>query len=152
MKITDTDLGYKRIQREFRKGDKDLDVGILEKEGQRLKEGSTSGVTLAEVATTHEFGAPTANIPQRSFLRSTVDEHRGYVEELEDTVTRMIAGVGSIDSNMRRLGKRVVNDVVTKIQRGIDPALKDATIAKKGISSPLIETGQLINSIDFEVK
>ncbi len=41
---------------------------------------------------------------------------------------------------------------VTKIQRGIDPALKDATIAKKGSSTPLIETGQLINSIDFEVK
>ena len=34
----------------------------------------------AEIATHHEFGAPAAGIPERSFIRSTFNEEKGKME------------------------------------------------------------------------
>jgi phage gpG-like protein len=36
----------------------------------------------AEIATHHEFGAPAAGIPERSFVRSTFNEEKGKMEKI----------------------------------------------------------------------
>ena len=36
----------------------------------------------AEIATHHEFGAPVAGIPERSFIRSTFNEEKGKMEKI----------------------------------------------------------------------
>jgi phage gpG-like protein len=36
----------------------------------------------AEIATHHEFGAPAAGIPERSFIRSTFNEEKGKMEKI----------------------------------------------------------------------
>ena len=146
--VIDTDLGFKRIQKEFL-FPIFVDVGILEKDGLELKNGSSSS-TLAEVAHVHEFGLPEKGIPQRSFLRSTVDANRGYIAELTLAVSSVIAGVKKIAA-VSAVGKKVVKDIVNRIRGGIGPSLKTKTVAKKGHSTPLIDTEQLINSIDSEV-
>jgi hypothetical protein len=91
-------------------------------------------------------------IPERSFIRSTIDEHAEQYHELVKKLAGMV-----IDGKMMTrqalglLGARVVADIKRRIQRGIDPPLKQATIDRKHSSKPLIDKGQLLNSITHEV-
>lgn len=147
--VIDTDLGFNRILAEL-SVPVSIDVGVLEKDGMTRKTGSKDS-TLAEVAAVHEFGAPERNIPQRSFLRSTVDQNKGYIVDIAMAVSNVISGLSAFVA-MARVGDKATKDVTKKIQEGIMPALKPKTTARKGHSTPLIDTEQLINSIDFEVK
>jgi len=46
-----------------------------------------------------------------------------------------------------RLAQEARNDVLDRIDSGIDPPLKDSTIARKGSSLPLVDKGILRASI-----
>ena len=45
--------------------------------------GPLTGLRVLDIATIHEFGAPAAGIPQRSFVRATVDEHRADIARIQ---------------------------------------------------------------------
>ncbi len=113
--IIDTDLGFNRIRSEFLIPII-IDVGVLEKDGLKLKTGSKS-TTLAQVAQVHEFGDPERNIPQRSFLRSTVDEHKGYIAELTIAVSSVVSGIGKFAASTG-VG---IGDMSDMLSEGTDP-------------------------------
>lgn len=102
---------------------------------------------IAGITKPHEI-----TIPERSFIRSTIDENAAKYHDL----VKKLAGL-VIDGKMLTrqalgmLGLRVVADIKRRIQRGIDPPLKQATIDRKHSSKPLIDKGQLLNSITHEV-
>lgn len=109
------------------------------------------GAELAQIGTAHEFGTDT--IPQRSFLRATVDEQdAAYREATAGEIRAVLDGRRNAEVALSRLGLRVVRDVQGKIRAGIDPALAPATIAAKGSSKPLIDTGRLLRSITYQVR
>jgi hypothetical protein len=122
-----------------------------------------SGITNVELATIHEYGAPNANIPQRSFLRSTADRNRKKYKTL---MTKVLGKAFDAKSSPKKalelLGGIVKGDMqATIFENKTLPAanrqLKTATIAARGDAggtgtpTPLIDTGQLVNAIDFEV-
>lgn len=110
------------------------------------------GIGNVRLASVHEFGA--GNVPERSFLRSTVREHREKYTAILDKVTRGVAD-GKIDmlQGLALLGEKVASDVKRRIEADkLGVPLADATIARKGSSVPLIDTGQLKNSITYEVR
>jgi hypothetical protein len=92
-------------------------------------------------------------IPQRSFLRTSFDANRlEYERILEQQTGRVIDGNQTARNAIAVVGEKALADVVNRINAGIPPPLKPATIARKGSSKPLIDTGQLKQSIKVKVR
>ena len=135
-------------------------VGILKDKNDRKefkdKDGntvvSTDGtMTVALVGAFQEYGTRTG-IPRRSFLRDPI---RAGMNKINKVASREIkkALAGEIE------GKTVL-DVVGEYAKGLSvlsfrkndwQANKNSTIKAKGSSMPLIDTGQLRQSIHYEV-
>ncbi len=140
------DRGFKRIMRSIRAmAGRGASVGIHANEAQRTETGSLSNVQLGVV---HEFGAPEAGIPERSFLRSSFDANRRKYETILTKGAKRIAG--GRDRAERVLGiaaEVAVADVINTINAGVPPANAPSTVRRKGSSKPLVDTGQLKASI-----
>lgn len=108
-------------------------------------------LSLLEVAVVHEFGA--GPVPQRSFIRATIDERRADIEAEMANLARGVVS-GKIDGRgaLDLLGQKVAGWCQARIAAGIAPALKPATIRRKGSSTPLVDTGQLRSAITWRVE
>ena len=108
-------------------------------------------LSLLEVAVVHEFGG--GRVPQRSFIRATIDARRSDIEAELANLARGVVG-GQIDARqaLELLGAKVAGWCQARIASGIAPALKAATIKRKGSSKPLINTGQLRSAITWRVE
>lgn len=107
----------------------------------------------AEIAVWNEFG--TSRIPARPFLRTSQDKHAGkYVRMLVDAARAGIGSPAGFDHarTMRKLGAVMVGDVQKTIADGVPPPNADSTIAKKGSSKPLIDTGLMRSLVDYRVR
>lgn len=92
------------------------------------------------------------NIPERSFIRSSFDKNKGKVEQSgEQLISQVVDGNLSAMDFYNLLGQTCVNAIQDFIRNLSSPANSGLTVANKGSSSPLIDTGRLINSIAFEV-
>lgn len=103
-------------------------------------------LTVAEVATFHEFG--TRHIPQRSFIRAWFDE--SVAENRALLLSQMqlaIAGKLTLEQALERCALKFEAGVRKRIRARIPPPLAQSTIDRKGSSTPLIDTGQLVSSI-----
>jgi len=123
-------------------------VGIQGREAAQIRPG---GISMVQLATIHEFGAPNANIPQRSFMRSTADTNkRKYERMMAKSIKKLVRSpeTFSVDRELLKLGETVRADIIKTVKARIPPPNKQATIdRKKGEDVPLIDTGLLINSI-----
>jgi hypothetical protein len=114
---------------------------------------SSSALTVAQVASFHEFGVPPyqlrsgavrPGIPQRSFIRGWFDESQDFIREtLRSQMTQVVAGKLPVEKAMARIALAFEGAVKQRIAKGIAPALSPVTIALKGSSKPLIDKGQL---------
>ena len=110
------------------------------------------GLSNATIAAAHEFGVP-GHIPERSFLRTTVGENKDKITGL--LVRELKADISQGDFSGRAfaiVGEKLSGEVKRKIQSGINPELDPKTVARKGSSKPLIDTGNLLQSITYEVR
>lgn len=150
MSVSDRDFGYDRIIKELGSLDEPaVLVGIRQEQGVEVPEGSS--INLATIAAINEFG--TKDIPSRPFLRSTVDKNRDkYADQLATIVRDSVDGKRSIEDGLERLGLTAVADIQRTITTNDFAANAPSTIAAKGSSKPLIDTGRLRQSIDFEIE
>lgn len=128
-------------------------VGILEG-GDDEVESEYGDLTIVELATIHEYGAPAAGIPERSFLRKTFTG-RGRAELAAfqaEQAKQVIEGKLGARTALKRIGTWGAAKVRERIRAHIDPPLKPATIKRKGSSTPLVDTGHLINAISFQLE
>ena len=108
-------------------------------------------ISLLEVAVVHEFGA--GPVPQRSFIRATVDAHKSDIEaELKNLARGVVSGKIDARGALNLLGAKVAGWCQARIASGIAPALKAATVKRKGSSKPLVNTGQLRSAITWRVE
>lgn len=146
--------GWKIIRDKLKKADgARVKVGVLASAGgnTRTADGKLNMVGLAAI---HEYGAPKAGIPERSFIRSTFAARKDDVKRLS---TRLgigyIKGKISLARALETLGQAgvaMVRDTITRGD-GPPPKLKPATIKAKGSDHRLIDTGRLLGSISYEV-
>ncbi len=126
-------------------------VGVFGAEASKSR-GDKNNLYLAQV---HEFGADLPNggrIPERSFLRGTARaERKNIARDQGKILDAFLKGQVKIEVALAILGETIVNRVRKRIKDGINPKLKPATVRRKGSSVPLIDTGQLINSIAYAV-
>lgn len=130
-------------------------VGILSGSGSRTDENGVSNATLGLV---HEMGSATKNIPARSFLRMPIqfkaDAIQNDVLKRKPAIERAMA-----DGDAMPLYDTLGLSAVAYVQMAFESGgfgqwkpLSSKTVAQKGSSSPLIDTGQLRESITWEVK
>lgn len=146
-KVIDKDRGMKRILRQLDAAEGwQVTIGVHgEDAGERGDFAEIDNVALAAI---HEFGAPGAGIPERSFLRAAFDKNvRKYVRVLLIGARKIVAGTGTPKQAVGLAGEVAVADVVNLINAGIPPPNELATIEAKGSSKPLIDTSQLKQSI-----
>lgn len=150
--VTDRDMGYRKIMANLRMMGRispEVLVGVRGDAGE-----SDDGTSLVLIAAVNEFGSADGHVPERSFLRSTIDEKKEkYLKLLTkatgDTIDK---GRSAMRTALGRVGAIAVADVQRKIVTLRDPPNAPSTIAKKGSANPLVDTGRLGQSIDFEVK
>lgn len=163
--VTDRDKGYRDLRRALGGLSKiRVVVGIRGKagaeKGSRTRKGADGSetttqdsISLVGIAAVHEYGTDDGHVPARPYLGPTIDNNRAkYTNELEDALGRVIDGDSDIDTELGLIGLRVVKDTQQTINTMTDPPLSARTIAEKGSSALLIDTGRLIQSIDSEVR
>jgi hypothetical protein len=121
--------------------------------------GQHEGASLsnAELALIHEHGSPVRNIPARPFFVSGIEEGAKEITDAARQVADQALKRGSSGSTARRVamdlvGQMAVNAVKKKILANQFTPLKPATIKRKGHDQALIETGQLFDSISYDVR
>lgn len=156
--IADRDRGYRAIKAWLLEmGELYVVVGIRQEEGEKLHDpDGDKEFTIADVAAANEFGTEDGHIPERSFLRSTFDEKRNtYERMLTKGLEMAIDRAGDFDAvhnALELVGERAKRDVQRKIRTLDTPPNATRTIKQKGVDNPLIDTGRMRQSIDYEVK
>ena len=139
---------------------KDVLIGIPEAETNRQDEdGGSAPATNAALGYIHEHGSPANNIPARPFLIPGVKDAQGAIEKrLKQAADAALKGdKAAVDRQMHSAGIEAQNSVKTKINSGDFEPLAPATLAQRKArgrtgTKPLIDTGQLRNSITYVVR
>lgn len=114
--------------------------------------GSTyqDGTSVPMVAAIQEFGAPSKGIPPRPFFRRMIAE-KG--KSWPDAIAANYKATGfDIDKTLDRVGQGIQGQLRQSIRDLTDPPLAPATVKAKGFGKPLIDTGHLLSSVDYEVE
>ncbi len=144
----------------------DVLIGIPQESGsaglwdQMEKElSSKPAINNATLGYIHEFGSPARNIPERPFLIPGVRESEEQVTPFLKSAVKSALNnkPGDVLKKLHAAGMTAQNAVKAKINSGIGPALKGSTLKarqRRGRTGdvPLIDTGQLRNSITYVVR
>lgn len=150
-RVTDKDLGEKALLARLADAAKGvtLTVGVHEEQGAEPAE-SGGGITVGEVATINEYGL---GVPERSFIRAWADENADTHQDfLRRAGVEIVKGRLTATQALDQVGLKMVGEVQTRMAGGIPPPNAPSTIAKKGSSTPLEDTGQLRSSITHKVE
>lgn len=107
-------------------------------------------VDMAQIAMFNELGTSTS--PPRPFLRMTVDENQPKINAMCEQQAKNIAKGGTAEQSLKELGAFGVSLVQEKIGNGTFTANKPSTIKAKGSAKPLIDTGQMRQSVHYVIK
>lgn len=129
-------------------------VGLLDgKGGEETRDG---GLTNAQIGGVHEFGSSAAHVPERSFLRRTVYESGREVllRTAKMVAQRIYANNMPVETGLNILGSVGAAEVKKTITQGegVPPPNAPATVARKGSSRPLVDTGRMVQSITWDVQ
>lgn len=114
-------------------------------------EGATypDGTPVATIAAIQDGGAPAVGIPPRPFMRNVIARNSPEWGALLLTQIRLAGG--DVDKALGKMGLIMAGQIRESIINTNEPALKPATIRRKGFSKPLIDTSTMINAVDSEV-
>lgn len=137
---------FDELKRRLTTGKHAVNVGIPE--GPKEEDGTP----VAMIAAVHEYGSPDQGILERPFLRVAVQRNRlKYVKLNRINLVKMARGQLEVEQALGQLGEMAKGDVQVEIRNGDFTPLKPATIKRKGSSRPLIDTGQMVQSIAWEL-
>lgn len=158
MKVIDKDRGWKKIAEEFRKAANKpfVKVGFVGSSGEASHK--NSDMTVAQLAAIHEYGSEDGTIPERSFIRGTLNKESQQIQGMILSLLKSVIFQRiEIQTALGRLGLFATSLIKNRITSDhIPPTLKPATIqAKKRDGKtgevPLVDTAQMLNSIRHEV-
>ena len=92
-------------------------------------------------------------IPERSFLRTGHDENVDrIIKQTERALSQVLAGKMSIDDMLDLYGQQMATAIKKYMRDLKSPENHPYTVEQKGSSNPLVDTGQLIESIIWRTK
>lgn len=108
-----------------------------------------AGVPVATVAAFHEFG--TERTPERSFLRGGIRNNRGeHLRMSRQLLKKVVSDAMPFSQALGLLGEAAKGFVQKEITNGDFVPLTEATIRRKGSTKPLIDSGQMRQSVAWE--
>lgn len=109
------------------------------------------GTPVAYVAAIHEHGA--GHVPARPFMRPAVAQFgQSWVDLLGQGAKAALNGSVSAEAVLEAVTLKAAGDVGKAIKAVTSPPLKPMTIARKGFDKPLIDTGQMFQSVTGKVE
>ena len=104
----------------------------------------------ATKAAINEYG--TSKIPQRPFMRTATNRHgKSWGSKAVKAVQSVMKGM-PISQVTELVGMQMKSDISSTLTNGPWTPNSPSTIAKKGSSRPLIDTGELRASITYKVE
>lgn len=116
-----------------------LDIGVRAIRGQ----------DMVMRAMANEFG--TRHIPERSFIRATLDRNQARYAAIMTEIAEAGLEGKQIEARLHQLGHLVVGDIQRYMTELRHPPNTVSTARQKGSANPLIDTGQLRQSIDYRL-
>lgn len=108
------------------------------------------GTPVAYIAAVNEFGNPSTGQPPRPFFRNMIaTQSPGWGVKLEKVLK---ATDYDVQRSLGLMGEVIKDELQDSIREFESPGLAPATIAAKGFSKPLVDTGHMLNSVDYDVK
>lgn len=119
------------------------------------------GTPVATVAAVQEFGTRierqradgspyVVEIPSRPFFRNMIAASKGGWSSA--IAKNLKATDFDVNRTLDRMGQGIKGQLQQSIRDTNDPPLAPSTIAAKGFSTPLIDTGHMLNSVDYRVE
>lgn len=158
-------LSWVRLQRELRKMRKAyVKAGVLgathpppkQGKGAKAKQAAapTRSMTNAQLASIHEYGLGT--VPARPFIGPPFRAKRSeYLRQLKAAYKQAVktANVSLVERELGRIGQQMAADIKNYVTQGpgVPPPNTARTIARKGSSRPLVDTGGMVNSVTYQV-
>lgn len=130
-----------RIGKGLGESEKVLRVGFLEDATY------PDGTPVATVAAANEFG--TSTIPPRPFFRNMIAAKKAGWGPASAKLLK--ANDYDVDHTLNQVGMGIQGQLQQSILDTNAPPLAEATVKAKGFDKPLIDTGQMIRSVDYEV-
>lgn len=172
--IEDKDKGFKAFMEEMKKAKEKpaVKIGVLASSNEKVE----SGIDLVGYASANEFG--TNRIPERSFMRATIDESGPQINRLINFLGQKIAeGKLLLTDALPIVGEFVETKIKKKIGSNLPPPNAESTILRKlskskgkkgnaekvryvkaghgalatGMPKTLIDTGRLRQSIAWQI-
>lgn len=151
-----TDRGLDALKRELAAvgaGKSYTKAGILGKTAERdpVSGAAQEPASNVDIAIANEFGTDT--IPERSFMRASFDNNTmKYIDQFARGARAIYDGKAGVKQILDMLGMQAASDMRNLIRSGsgVPPPNAPATIARKGSSHTLVDTGQMINSVSNE--
>lgn len=119
-------------------------------------------VSVALIARTLNFGREPGvtaegrrygRIPPRPFMTFAAEIwEREFPKILKRYIPAVLSGGMTVDALLNVIGERARNAVQKAIREGKYAPLSPKTIAAKGSSVPLIDTGRMVDSVTFEIR
>ena len=124
----------------------EVQIGVFQADSDPYPDGTD----VISIAFAHEFG--TYRVPERSFMRAGFDSNKSRIDQIcESLLDRVIQGELAVAAMYEAIGAEVVGLIQDYLTNLRDPPNSPETIARKGSSNPLIDTGQLRSSITWKV-
>jgi len=108
------------------------------------------GTDVVDVAMWNEFG--TSRSPSRPFMRDSVDNHRDEIEAFMIQKKGQLMNGASAEQILKDIGIFQKDLVQNEIREGSFQANAPSTIKKKGSSKPLIDSGTMRQSVQYQVR
>ncbi|CAI1823081.1 Uncharacterised protein [Serratia quinivorans] len=109
-----------------------------------------SGEYVATIAASNEFGDPGNNQPPRPFFRNMIADNSSAWPLEVGKVVKAVDFDGK--KTLQLMGERIKDQLQGSIRELVEPPLSPYTIKKKGFDKPLIDTGHMLNSVDYDVR
>jgi hypothetical protein len=125
------------------------DPGKARKKGKPKKPWDNMS-EVARIAAWNEFGVPAKNIPSRPYFRNAIDGSREELKEFKKDIFEQVTQ-GKINPHQafELIGLWMQNKIRESILKGSWKPNAERTKREKGSSKPLIDSGQMINSLTF---
>lgn len=107
------------------------------------------GTSVASNAAFQNFGAPGAGIPPRPFFSNVVAKGR----KTWGKILADLLKTNDFDAkeSLLLMGEGIKGEIQNSINNGAYAPLKPATVRRKGFDKALVDTGHMLNSVDYEV-
>lgn len=107
------------------------------------------GTPVAMVAAIQNWGAPSRGIPPRPFFTNMI---AAKSPEWGPALAKNLAITGGdAEKALGRVGLGIKGQLQTSIIETNSPPLAASTIKRKGFDKPLVDTGTMLNGVDFRV-